>query len=63
MGQHQGQISGAQRSILGALLCRVQQRAKKGHNQSKEFVCVWNNCMDAVNQLLIVYGIAWDLNF
>ncbi len=36
----QGQISGAQQSILGARLCRVQQRAIKGHYQSKVFVCV-----------------------
>ena len=35
----QGQISGVQRSILGARLCRVQQRAKKSHYQSKVFVC------------------------
>ncbi len=31
----QSHISGAQRSILGARLCRVQQRAKKVHYQSK----------------------------
>ncbi len=29
------------------------QRAKKSHNQSKDFVCVSNNCMDAVDPLLI----------
>ncbi len=27
-------------NCLGARLCQVQQRAKKGHYQSKEFVCV-----------------------
>ncbi len=36
----QGQLSGAQRSILGARLCRVQQRAKRSHYQSKVIVCV-----------------------
>ncbi len=36
----QGHISGMQRSILGARLCRVHQRAKKSHYQSKVFVCV-----------------------
>ena len=36
----QGQFSGAQRSILGARLCQVQQPAKKSHYQSKVFVCV-----------------------
>ena len=49
----QGQISGVQRSILGALLCRVRQRAKKSHYQYKVFVCVSNNCVDAINQLFI----------
>ncbi len=29
-------------TILGARLCRVQQRAKKGRYQYKEFVCVSN---------------------
>ncbi len=47
------QIFGAQRLILGARLCRVQQRAKKSHNQSEDFVCVSNNRADAVDQLLI----------
>ncbi len=37
-------------------LCRVQQRAKKSHYQSKVFVCVRNNHVDAVNGLLIVGG-------
>ncbi len=44
---------GVQRSILGARLCRVQQRAKKSDYQTTVFVCVLNNCMDAVDQLLI----------
>ncbi len=33
-------ISATQRSILGARLCRVQQRAKKIHNQSMAFLSV-----------------------
>ncbi len=49
----QSQISGAQRSILGARLCRVQQRAKKSHYQSEVFVCVSSNRADAVDRLLI----------
>ena len=53
----QGQISGAKRSILGARLCRVQQRAKKSHYQSRMFVCVSNDRADAVDRvLIIVYG-------
>ncbi len=46
-------ISGAQRSILGAWLCRTQQRAKKSYYQSKMFVCVSTNRADAVDRLLI----------
>ncbi len=42
-GQGKGQISFAQRLILGARLCRVQQSAKKSHYQSKVFVRVSNN--------------------
>ena len=42
-----------QRSILGARLCRVQQRAKKGNHQSMEFVCVSNSHADAFDRLLI----------
>ena len=49
----QSQISGAQRSILGARLCRVQQRARKSNYQSKVFVCVSSNRADAVDRLLI----------
>ncbi len=49
----QGQISDAQRSILGARLCHVQHRAKKTHYQSKVFVCVSNNHADVVDRLLI----------
>ncbi len=40
-------------SILGARLCKVQQRANKSHYQSKVFVYVSNNHADAVDQLLI----------
>ncbi len=39
--------------ILGAWLCRVQQRAKKSHHQSEVFVCVLNNRTDAADRLLI----------
>ena len=35
----QGQLSGTQRSILGARLCRVQQ-SNRSHYQFKVFVCV-----------------------
>ncbi len=45
-------ISGAQWSILGDRLCRVQQRAKKSHYQSTVFVCVSSNRADAVDLLL-----------
>ena len=45
----QVQISGAQRSILGARLCRVQQRVKKSYYQSVEFVRVSNSHADAVD--------------
>ncbi len=62
---------GAQRSILEARLCRVQQRqiiivkfeAKKDYYQSKIFVCVCKcgalaaNFADAVDRLLIVAGV------
>ncbi len=44
----QGQISGMQWSILGARLCRVQQITKRSRYQSRTFVCVSNNCADAV---------------
>ena len=47
-------LSGVQRSIIGAGLCRVQQRAKKSHYQSKVFVCVSSNRVDAVDRLLIL---------
>ncbi len=40
-------------SILGARLCRVQQRAKKSDYQSAEFVCVSNCRADAADRLLI----------
>ncbi len=53
----QGQICGTQRSILGARLCRVQQRAKNSHNQSEEFVCVSNNRADAVDRPLIRFSV------
>ena len=49
----QSQTSGAQPSILGARLCRMQQRAKKGHYQSQVFVCVSSYRADAVDRLLI----------
>ena len=49
----QSQISGVQRSIFGARLCRVQQRAKKTHYQSEVFVCVSSNHADVVDWLLI----------
>ncbi len=39
-------------SVLGFAEC-AQQRAKKGHYQSEEFVCVSNNHADAVDRLLI----------
>ena len=42
-----------QRSILGARLCQVQQRAKKSHYQSKMLVCVSTNRADAVDGLLL----------
>ena len=45
----QGQMSGAQRSILGARL----QRAKKSRYQSEVFVCVSTYPTDAVDRLLI----------
>ena len=35
-----------------------QQRAKKGHYQSEEFVCVSNNRADAVDLLLILAMLA-----
>ena len=35
-------------------LCRVQQRAKKSHYQSKVFVCVSSNLADVVDWLLIM---------
>ncbi len=47
------QRSGAQRSILGARLCRVQQRAKKSHYQSVVFVRVSSNRAEAVERLLM----------
>ncbi len=53
----QCQISGMQRSILGARLCQVQQRAMKCHYQSKEFVCVSNCRADAVDRLLFLFTI------
>ncbi len=40
--------------LLGAQLCRVRQRAKKSHYQSKVFVCVSNSRADAVDRLLIL---------
>ncbi len=46
----QGQISNAQRLILGTPLCRVQQRVKKSRYQSK----MSNHRADAVDWLLIV---------
>ena len=54
----QGQLSGTQRSILGARLCRVQQRAKKSHYQSRVFVSVSNNRADAVDRLLIHHTVS-----
>ena len=54
MGQGQGQISGAQQTILGARLCRVQQRAKKSRYQSEVFVCESTYRADAVDRLLIL---------
>ncbi len=48
----QSKMSGAQRSILGARLCQVQQRAKKSLYQCEVFVCVSNNWADAIDQLL-----------
>ena len=50
-----GRISGTQGSILGARLCRVQERARViiSHYQSITFVCVSNNHADAVDQHLI----------
>ncbi len=47
------QIYDAQRSILGARLCRVQVRAKNSGYQSKVFVCVSTYRADAVDRLLI----------
>ena len=48
-----GWIYGTQRSILGARLCRVQQRPKESHYQSNVFVCVSSNRADEVDWLLI----------
>ncbi len=45
--------SSRSKSILGAQLYRVQQRAKKTHYQSRVFVCVSNYLADAVDLLLI----------
>ncbi len=59
----QSQISGVQRSILGARLCRVQQRAKKSHYQSYVFVCVSSNRVDAVDRLLIYFAICYQRSF
>ncbi len=44
-----------QGQILGARLCRVQQRTKKSNYmyQSRVFVCLSNNHADAVDRLLI----------
>ena len=42
-----------QQSILGARLCRVQQRVNKSHYQSKRFVCLLDNHADVFAQLLI----------
>ena len=59
----QGQISGTQQSILGARLCRVQQRAIRVITRIRfKCLCVHNlwayadNCADAVDRLLIVGG-------
>ncbi len=49
----QGQISGAQLSILGARLCK----AKKNHYQLMVFVFVSNNCADAVDRHL--FSLQW----
>ncbi len=48
-----GSVRLSVRLSVCAWICRVQQRAKKGHYQSEEFVCVLNNRADAVDQLLI----------
>ncbi len=43
-------------------LCRVRQRAKRSHYQSKVFVCVPNSRADAVDRLLILIGEEpWDV--
>ena len=47
-------------NVLGSVrpsvrLCRVQQRAKKSYYQSRVFVCVSSNRMDAVDRLLIFF--------
>ena len=55
---------------VGARLCRVHKRAEKSHYQSEVFVCVSNNCAEAVDQLLIIcmcfccgsHGIALSLS-
>ncbi len=50
--------------LLGTRLCRVRQRAKKSHYQSKVFVCVSNSRADEVDRFLIlhlVYTIADEL--
>ncbi len=58
MGEGQGQMSDALRSLLGARLCQVQQRALEVIT-SQRYLCVCNqgtytdNSADAVNQLLI----------
>ncbi len=51
-----GQISGMQRSILGARLCRVQQRALGVITSQGVCLCVCNQgaYTDAVDQLLII---------
>ncbi len=41
-------------SVRLSVSVRVQQRAKKGHYQSEEFVCVSNNRADAVDRLLMI---------
>ncbi len=52
--------SALSRLILGARLCRVRQRAKKSHYQSKVFVCVSNSRADAVDRLLIEHVSGWN---
>ncbi len=47
-------VASVRPSVRQCALSQLQQRAKKSHNQFEEFVCVSNNCADAVDRLLML---------